>query len=179
MKVRSVALVSLTVAAAVSRLIPHSPNFTPIGAMALFGGAHFHNKRAAFAVPLLAMLVSDFAMGDGIHPLTLFVYVSFALIVGLGLLIRRRMSALRIGGATLAGSVLFFAITNFGVWLQVGLYPRTLDGLAACYVAAIPFFRNTLAGDATYAVLLFGGFALAERLFPTLRGGQATLPARN
>ena len=70
---------------------------------------------------------------------------------------------------TLAGSVLFFVWTNFGVWAFWNLYPHTLEGLVACYTAAIPFFRNTLLGDVVYSTALFGGFALAERFLPVLR----------
>jgi hypothetical protein len=73
---------------------------------------------------------------------------------------------LRVGAAAAASSVLFFAITNFGMWLFSGFYPRNLAGLEACYVAAIPFFQNTVVGDLFYAALLFGGFKVAERLIP-------------
>ncbi len=79
--------------------------------------------------------------------------------------------------AAIASSILFFAVTNFGMWLWSGIYPRTLGGLEACYGAAIPFFQNTLAGDLFYAALLFGGFKLAELLMPQLRAG-APRPAR-
>ena len=89
--------------------------------------------------------------------------------VGLGLLIRHRCSALRIGAVALTGSVLFFVVTNFGVWLTDSLYPKTAEGLIACYVAAVPFFGNTLAGNAIYTSVLFGGFALAQRREVTLR----------
>ena len=81
------------------------------------------------------------------------------------------------GVAAIASSVLFFAITNFGMWLFSGFYPRTLAGLETCFIAAIPFFQNTLAGDLFYAALLFGGFAVAERLLPQIRGAGAAQPA--
>ena len=84
---------------------------------------------------------------------------------------------LRVGAAAIASSILFFVITNFGMWLFSGIYPRTLVGLEACYVAAIPFFQNTVAGDLFYAALLFGGFRLAEHLAPQLREGRAPQPA--
>ena len=167
--VRFVTLVGIVVAATAMRLVPHPPNVTPIAAIALFGGAHFASKRAAVAVPLLAMCLSDLLLGFGVHRVMPFVYGSFALIVVLGRLIGDRRSTLAVGGAALTGSVLFFVITNFGVWLLSDLYPRTMEGLVACYVAAIPFFRNTLVGDLLYAGALFGGFALAERRFPALR----------
>ena len=76
---------------------------------------------------------------------------------------------LRIGGAALASAVLFFVVTNFGVWATSGMYPPTFAGLQACYVAALPFFQNSLAGDLFFAAVLFGGFALAERSLPALR----------
>jgi hypothetical protein len=156
------------VAATAMRLVPHPPNVTPIAAIALFGGAHFASTRAALAVPLLAMCLSDLLLGFGVDRVMPFVYGSFALIVVLGRLIRNRRSPLAVGGAALTGSALFFVITNLGVWLATDLYPRTAEGLGACYVAAIPFFRNTLAGNLLYASVLFGGFALAERRFPAL-----------
>lgn len=178
-------LVGIVLAAAAMRLIPHPLNFTPMAAMALFGGAHFANKKAAFAVPLAAMYLSDLFLGFFVydsgwfHGSMPFVYASFAMTVCLGLWVRRRRSPLRIGGAALLGSVLFFVVTNFGVWLSGSLYPMTVDGLVACYVAAIPFFRHTLAGDAVYTVALFGGFALAQRYLSALREGPAAALARS
>jgi hypothetical protein len=141
--------------------------------MALFGGTYLAGKRVAFAIPLLAMFVSDLLIGfDGTMP---FVYGSFALTVALGLWVRRSDSPYRIGAAALASSVLFFLATNFGVWFGGVLYPRTLEGLVACYVAAIPFFTKTLAGNALYTAAFFGGFALIRRRYPTLR--EQTAPA--
>jgi hypothetical protein len=100
------------------------------------------------------------------------VYLSFALTVLIGWAIARRKSPLAIGGAAVASSVLFFVLTNLGVWLFSGMYPRTAEGLVACYAAAVPFFQNTLAGDLFFSALLFGGFALAERAVPALRQPQ-------
>ena len=155
--------------AAAMRLLPHPPNFTPIGAMALFGGACFGRRWLAFAAPLGALLLSDAILGfDGSLP---YVYDSVALIVLIGGALATRKSAVRIAGASLAASALFFVITNFGMWLGSGYYPHTLAGLAACYIAAIPFFQNTLAGDLFFSALLFGGFALLEQRVPTLRDG--------
>jgi hypothetical protein len=99
------------------------------------------------------------------------VYFSVALIVLLGSAAVRRISALRVGSAAIASSILFFVITNFGMWLFSGFYPRTWAGLEACYVAAIPFFQNTVAADLFYATLLFGGFKVLELLIPRLRTG--------
>jgi hypothetical protein len=166
-KPRFATLAGMIFLAAASRLIPHPPNFTPLAAMALFGGAYISDKRLAFGLPLAALLLSDAVLG--FYRDMIWVYGSFALIVWLGLQLQSRRRLLPIAGAALAGSVLFFAITNLGVWASGGLYPRTLTGLGTCYVAAIPFFQNTLAGDLVYTALLFGGFALVEKKFPTLR----------
>lgn len=160
-------LVCMILAAAASRLIPHPPNVASITAVALFGGAYLSDKRLAFLVPIAALFLSDLALGLYSHMEV--VYGSFAMVVCIGLLLRRRRTPLAIGGATLASSLLFFVVTNLGVWVFGSLYPRTIEGLFACYVAAIPFFQNTLLGDALYTVALFGGFALAERWWPPLR----------
>jgi len=165
---RFLTLVFMTLAAAATRLFPHPPNVTPIAAMALFGGAHFASGLAALAVSLSAMFLSDLLLGFGLHPVMPFVYGSFAVSVCLGRWLRVRRSPLAIALAAVSGSVVFFVVTNLGVWLVGDLYPRTLDGLATCYIVAIPFFRNTLVGDASYTVALFGGFALGQRFVPAL-----------
>ena len=173
---RFLALLGIILTAAAMRLLPHLPNVTPIAAMALFGGACFTSRRMAFLIPLAAMYLSDLVLGflvydfGWFHPFMPFVYASFAGTTLLGILIRRRPGPLMIGGAALSSSVLFFIVTNFGVWLVGGLYPKTLVGLLGCYAAALPFFRNMLAGNAAYTLMLFGGFALAQRYIPVLRG---------
>lgn len=170
---RFIALVTMVFAGAAMRLIPHPPNFAPIAAMALFGGAHFTQKRTAFLVPLLAMFVSDLIIVGGYHAMLPIVYGCFALTVCLGMLIRLKITPLTIGIAALSGSILFFIITNFGVWAVFSFYPRSLDGLIQCYVAAIPFFRNTIAGDLVFATILFGSFALAQKYIPAIRQNQS------
>jgi hypothetical protein len=184
MNPRTLLLVGLVFLAALARLVPHPPNFAPIGAMALFGGAHFRNRWAAFLVPLTAMLLSDCALeaatrlgllqgwmatGWGFHRGMWYVYGSVALSAALGLLLRGKLSVWSVGGAVLGSSVLFFVITNLGTWLEWDMYPRSAEGLLACYVAAVPFFHWTLLGDAVYATVLFGGFALAEKRLAVLQ----------
>jgi hypothetical protein len=166
---RLAALVSAILAAAALRLVPHPPNFSPIDAMALFSGAYLGRRGLAFAAPLGALLLSDLLLGfySGMQ----FQYLSVALIVLLGWFALSRVSVLRLGIAAVASSMLFFTVSNFGVWLASGMYPHTVGGLAACYVAAVPFFQNTLAGDLFYASLLFGGLRVAELLVPRLRAG--------
>jgi len=168
---RMLAILSAILAAAVLRLVPHPPNFTPIGAMALFSGAYVGRKALAFVAPFGALLLSDLVLGFYHGQAT--VYLSVAVIVMIGMVALSRVSALRVGGAAIISSILFFVITNFGMWLFSGFYPRTWTGLEACYVAAIPFFQNTIAGDLFYSTLLFGGFRLAELLIPQLRAAPA------
>jgi hypothetical protein len=170
--------------AALTRLLPHPANFTPIAAIALFGGAHFGSARSALAVALGAMLVSDAGLellsGRGFHDQMLWVYGSFAATVWLGGFLRSRRRVVPVMTASLVASMLFFLVTNFGVWAAGTLYPRTIAGLAACFVAALPFFGRTLLGDLLYAGLLFGSFAWAgARRAPSFvstscSGGSAT-----
>ena len=168
--VRLLAILSAIAAAAALRLVPHPPNFAPIAAMALFGGAYLGRQALAFAAPLGALLLSDLMLG--FYPELAFVYLSVAAAVLIGWTVALRKTVFRVAFAALAASILFFVVTNFGVWLVMDYYPKTVEGLAACYVAAIPFFQNTLAGDLFYSGLLFGGFALLERLVPALRAGR-------
>ena len=143
--------------AALSRFVPHPPNFAPIAAMALFGGVYLE-KRFSFIVPLAAMLISDYFIG--FHNTMPFVYGSFILIALLGVWLRNHKTLGWIIGSSVASSVLFFVVTNFGVWVMGG-YPQNFAGLVECYVAAIPFFRNTLFGDLLYVMVLFGLYETA------------------
>ncbi len=161
--------------AALARLVPHPPNVTPIGAMAVFGGACFASRKMAYALPLSAMLVSDLVLGYTRYGLmTLLavqpvVYASLAAATTIGQCVNDRRNIWHVGTATLAGSILFFLVTNFATWAAGHLYPLTLSGLADCYRAAIPFFRNSLVGDAVFAAILFGGLALVENRLPWMR----------
>jgi hypothetical protein len=174
---RIITISILVVAAAISRLLPHAPNFTPIGAMALFAGAYISNRYLAILMPLLAMLLSDALMGFRGWAFTeqiIAVYTTLGLIAILGSALHTHKSALRVGGASLASSVLFFITTNFAVWLggfshEPALYPLSSSGLAQCYVSAIPFFSNTLFGDLFFNAILFGGFYLLQVNIPSLK----------
>jgi hypothetical protein len=161
------ALTLLILAAAATRLLPHPPNMTSVTALALFGGAYFGSRWLAFAVPLLALLGSDLVLGfySGMEVQ----YLGFAVIICIGLALRGRRSFGRVTAAAIASAVCFFVITNFGVWALGTLYPRNLAGLEACFVAAIPFFRNMLVGDLFYTAILFGGFHLLEQRFTVLK----------
>ncbi len=166
---RMMLVLAIIVSAALSRLLPHVPNVTPIAAVALFSGALVSDRRLAFALPLAALFLGDLVLGFYGAGEMAAVYLSFALAVALGLWAGKERSALRIGAAALSASLLFFVVTNFAVWAFGSLYPKTATGLVECYIAALPFFRHTLAGDLSYTLLLFGGFALLERRIPGLR----------
>ena len=166
MKPRTKLLIGMILAAVAMRLLPHPSNFTPIGALALFAGAHFDDKRWAFVVPLAAMLLSDLVLGfHGQMPIT---YAAFAVIVAMGFWLKENKSVLNVTGASVAAATFFFVVSNFGVWAFDRLYPLTLQGLITCYVAAIPFFQNWLIATLVYSAVLFGGLVFAEKKLPAL-----------
>ena len=164
---RAILAAVMIILAAVLRIVPHPWNFTPIGAMALFSGAMFRDRRVAFLFPLMALFAGDLFVG--FHRLIPVVYASFLLSECIGTGLANRRGILRVGGAVFLGALQFFLITNFAVWQLFGTYPHTPTGLAACYIAGLPFFGNAIAGDALYATLFFGTFALAEKFFPIFR----------
>jgi len=162
---------SLVGLAILARLAPHPPNFAPVGAVSLYAGARLRPWRA-YSIPLLIMAATDPIIGMifGFRPfsaLTPFVYLSFLINVYIGRHLRDTQRAWRIGGAMLLGSLQFFVVTNFAVWLTGHWYPHTLSGLAECYLLAIPFFGLTVAGDLIYATAIFGIHAwLSRKYFP-------------
>jgi hypothetical protein len=171
-------LVVMIVLAALSRLLPHPPNFSPVEAMALFGGAYFANRSWAIVVPLIAMVLSDIGLGlmfggsymSYVASLSFWsVYACIALSTVMGFGLRGKVGGANVLGYSLAGSVLFFAVTNFTTWFGSTMYPQTGAGLVAAYVAGIPFFKWTVLGTLFYSALLFGGFALLRQQLPALR----------
>ncbi len=163
---RTLVLVGIILAAAFTRLIPHWPNFTAIGAVALFGGAYFNKKYLSFTVPFIALFITDLILG--FHSTMWAVYLSFALIVVIGFNLRSQRKPLNVGVSAVSASVLFFIITNFAVWLSSPMYPPTIAGLIESYVLAIPFFHYTLLGDLFYVGVIFGIYELAKLKFPSL-----------
>ena len=170
--------------AAMSRLLPHPPNFAPIGGMALFGAAYYAKRYWAFIIPIATMWISDLVLNNVVYGQyfdsfvwfysgSLFTYGAFALIALLGLWTLRRVRIPALLGSAVGASVLFFLVSNFGVWWSSGMYPHTVAGLWTCYAAGLPFFQNTLAGDLVYTALLFGIFEWSARRFPAL------LPVKN
>ncbi len=147
-----------------SRLIPHPWNVSPVTAIALFGGAHL-GKRWSLILPLVCVGVTDVFLGW--HATVPFTWLAFLLVGLLGWWVRDHFSVSRIALAAVLGACLFFVISNFGVWLIGGLYPRTAAGLSECFVAAIPFFRGTLLGDIAYTAILF---SLGQLVLAASRG---------
>ena len=173
-------LAGMIAIAALSRVLPHPPNFSPVEAVALFGGAYFASRSWAFIVPLAGMFLSDLvlaAINGGLYASWFgnggiwLVYLCVGLTTAMGLNLRGRVSGARVLGYSLAGSVLFFLVTNFGAWLfqPIPTYPMTAAGLGAAYVAGVPFFQWTVLGTLFYAALLFGSFALLRQRVPALR----------
>jgi hypothetical protein len=148
-------ILGLILLAVVGRLIPH-PDFTPIMAVALFAGATLPT-RIANVVPLAALIASDLLLGYALDWMALVVYGCLLASVGIGQWLATHRTWSRTGLAAVAGSVVFYLVTNFAVWVESReLYAHTVDGLLQCYVMAIPFFRNSLAGDLFWTALLFG-----------------------
>ena len=139
------------------RLLPHAWNMTPTAAVVLFASAYLGIRYSA-AVFLITMFVADIFLGFYNWKIMLSVYLSFGLIALIGLLIKRNRTALKILGGALLSSVIFFIVSNLAVWQWSGMYSHTLAGLSECFTLAIPFFKNTLAGDLLYSGLLFGVF---------------------
>ena len=149
-------LITLDVAA---RLLPHAPGVWPIAASALFAGRMLYDPKLAFAVPLVAVTVSNIFLPPENWGIALSIYAAMAVPVLLGIWARRR-GALPVMGAMMASSLVFFAVTNFAVWAFGDLYPRTAAGLSQCFLMALPFLDRTMLGDLLWLGALFGGYAL-------------------
>ncbi|MCB9185632.1 MAG: hypothetical protein H6601_02675 [Flavobacteriales bacterium] len=164
---RNIFILLLIVVAAAVRVWGDLPyNFTPVAAMALFGGAMFSKRVLAFIVPLTVMALSDAFLG--FHSSMIAVYAAFVLIVFIGRYVSKNPSMVRALGGAVAGSVLFFLITNAAAWWVLPEYTKDLSGLMTSYAAGLPFFRGTFAGDLLFTVVFFGSYKLAEYRFPTL-----------
>lgn len=151
---------ALIFAAALARLLPHPPNFTPLTAAAVFSGTVL-SPAVALTVPLAAMIASDMVVGP--HPLFFLTWGCFLVSAAIGFWVRRDPRTFRVVFGTLAGSLIFFVVTNLGVFWASGMYEKNFSGLAECFTLAIPFFGNSLAGDFFFVVVFFGVFSLARR----------------
>jgi len=190
MNVRFGVILAIILVAAACRFIPHLPNFTPLGGIALFGAAYFGKRYWAFIVPLAAMFLSDIVLNNivyrfGVEQLSaipmfssftwlysgaLFTYAAMLLIVVLGMWTLKKVRVTNVLFSALGASVIFFLVSNFGTWASglVG-YPHTFSGLITCYVAGLPFLQNIVAGDLVYTAALFGAFELIQYKFPAIK----------
>jgi hypothetical protein len=149
-------LIVLPIIGIISRLAPHLPNQTAVGALALFSGAKFGLKKA-FAITLLTMLASDVFLG--LHTTMWATYGSFFVAILLGNSFLKKRGVISALGVTAISSAIFYLVTNFAVWMSPQfMYPKTIGGLIECYVMGLPFLRNSLLGDLTYAGIFFGGY---------------------
>lgn len=166
--------------AALSRLLPHPPNFAPIGAMALFGATYFSRKYIALIIPIIAMWLSDLVLNNIVYSQYFdhfvwfyqgfyWTYGAFVIIGLTGFLLLKKVKIHTVLLGSLSASILFFLLSNFGVWFSGTMYPKDFGGLMACYTAGIPFFKNTLLGDLAYCSVLFGAFELAQYKIPALQ----------
>jgi hypothetical protein len=173
-----VVIICLILFASFSRIIPHMPNFTPLGAMALFGGAYLKNKYHAFLIPLISLWLSDLILNNFIYsfysdftwfyPGYMWQYASFMIIIIIGYLFLKKLNFKNLFITTIGSSLLFFIITNFGVWISGTMYTLDFNGLIACYVMALPFYKGTLLGFMCYSTFLFGVLEFSKSKFQTL-----------
>lgn len=159
---------ALIFVAALTRLLPHPPNFAAVAGIALFAGAQFTDKRWAYIVPILAMFFSDlFLPGGGLQEIPAITCMLMATTIGI--FVGRNITIINVIGGSLASSLLFYLITNLPFWYgDLGLYTNDFNGLLQSYTAALPFFKNSIAGDLFYSGACFGAFYVLEKRFPVL-----------
>jgi hypothetical protein len=162
----------LVVLATFARFIPHPPNFAPLAAVALFAGGVMTNRWLALALPLAILLLSDSILG--MYPDMPIVYLAFALTTMLGFSLNTESQWTLIFRKSMVAALMFFVVTNLGVWAVTGLYPHTREGLRACFIAAVPFFQNTLISTVLFTVMLFACQRLLERVWAA-RSAAATI----
>lgn len=176
-------IAALIFIAALSRMLPHPYNFTPLMAISLFGAAHFSNKWQALLIPLLAAWLSDLFINNVLYQTSEFVWIyegfywqySTYLLTGiLGLFMLKKINVSRVLGSSLIAALLFYIVSNFGVWAGSTTYPHTMTGLLECYTAGIPFFRGTLLGNLFYSGALFGILYGLQHRFEVIRLPQNT-----
>lgn len=151
---------ALIAAGILLRLLPHTANFAPVGAIALFGGAVL-SPRLAIALPLSIMVLSDLLLG--LHGTVLFTWGGFVLVGLFGMVLRGKNNWLRVPVGAVGSALIFYAVSNFGVWVEGTMYAPTLQGLFDCYVAGLPFLKTSLLADLAFSAALFGAYALATK----------------
>jgi hypothetical protein len=163
-------MISVLLLIAISRVLQNHfqvlPNFSPMMAIAIFSGAFISDKRLAIAAFFVPMFVSDIFIG--FHTSMLAVYGCFLITLGIGILMQKKITPFRIFMAAVGSSIVFFVVTNFSSWMFEAMYPRTFSGIIECYIAAIPFYRNTLLSNLAYSIIFFGSYAALSKNIPVL-----------
>lgn len=166
--------------AAFSRLIPHLPNFTAVGAMALFGSAYFSKKYLAILAPIAALWISDLAINNIVYAefhesfvwfqsYQLYTFLPIVLITILGFVLFKKVSPAKVLTGSIASSLIFFAISNFGTWLSpFSLFTKDAAGLVNTYIAGLPFLRNDFVATVLFSTVLFSAYYIITQKFPTL-----------
>ncbi len=166
--------------AAMSRLVPHPANFAPIGGMALFGAAYYSKRYWIFIIPILSMWLADLVLNNVVYARYFdhfvwfyqgcyWTYGAFILIGLIGIVTLKKIRIQNLILTSLLASIVFFLLSNFGVWASTNMYPKNFSGLIACYTAGLPFFKNTIMGDLVYTGVLFGTFEFAQRKIPAIQ----------
>jgi hypothetical protein len=162
--------------AAVSRFIPIAfpamANFSPIGTMALFGGAYFTKKHWAFIIPMVSLWLSNLVLNNVFYtkwyPTFSFgfettVFISFALVVGIGMIFLKKVNVVNLLTANVIGTLGFFFASNFFVWMGGKIYTQDFSGLMTCFTMGLPFLKNTLLSNLAFSAIMFGAFEYAQR----------------
>lgn len=171
---KTILITSLILIGAFSRILPHPPNFTAIASIGLFAGALMGGRILKYVVPFLALFLSDILINNTIYasyydgfvlwrPGFLWVYAPMLIMVGFAPLLIKKLNTTSVLGGSIAASLVFFVVSNFGVWITDAMYPISVSGLIACYTAALPFLLNTLMGSVFFSVVLFGGYVLVKK----------------
>lgn len=155
-------VVGLVVLAVATRVFPHLPNSTAVGALALWGGLAFRSRGLNLGLLALVLLITDSFLG--FYQGAVWVYLGFAAMAVCGSSLKVEKSLTRLAGGVALGSFLFFALSNFGVWLSMDLYPKTLEGLAQCYTMALPFYGKQLIGETVYNLMVAGAYLLTFKV---------------
>lgn len=169
---KTLTLIAIVVAVSLYRIFPHPYNITPVMALALFAGTYFEKKWMAFAVPLVSMFLADLFLG--LHNTIIFVYGAMAVAVLIGFWLQNRVSSLKVIGATISSSLIFFIVSNFGVWLVSGYYSKNWAGLIECYTLALPFLQRSMMGDLLFSGVLFLSYWQIQKYWLSAKEVQRT-----
>lgn len=161
MKKNNLIFIGLILLAGMIRMIPHPWNFTPLLAVCIFSGTKIKHNGLAIFLPLVAIFIGDLFLG--IYSSMVWVYSGYILVILLSRILGNSKSINSKIISVVSGSLIFFIISNFGVWISGTMYSKNFQGLLECYIAGIPFYKNTLIGTIIYSSIFFGIAEIIER----------------